>query len=110
MQILLVQEKQEVSEKIGFFLESRYGVKVQEVSSAEAALAELSNETPVDLVIWDCAKGPEAILRAVREKIAKLPVIVCVQGTPAGPAMSENIISIVERTRLIEGVVSAMDS
>ncbi len=110
MQILLLQDRAEVREKIGFFLESTYGVKVQEASSFAHSIELVKSSQPgFDLIILDIKLGNLVEQEEFWAVTHEIPMVLCSQGSPDGAAIRGNVVGVVDRDSFMDDVVSVID-
>ena len=112
MQILLLQDRLDVREKVAFFIESTYGAKVHEASSVkEGTDLLLKPDFKVDFIVLDSKKGqatPE-MQKKFLDAAGQTSILGCVQGIPEGLLTAKNLVAKVDRAALMDSLVTHME-
>lgn len=110
MQILLLQDRTDVREKISFFIESTYEAIVHEAATVADAIKVLDKEKdPFDLIIIDSKSGSPNESGAFKAKAGTIPTLLCIQGAPDGALITGSVVGLIDRASFTENLVNTMN-
>lgn len=114
MRILLLQDHEDVREKVVFFIEGTYGAKVEEVLSIQKAAEILATPAAkgdaVDLVVFDFKVNNKSEVEGFWKACGMTPVIRCIQGKiEDNPVVDANVVGFIYRPTFVENLVSKID-
>lgn len=105
MRVLLLQDQDEVRDRLAFSLESKFNARVIEASDARAGRETLASESPPELIIFDLSSGEPAELKEFWEAARSVPVVLCRSSAKARTAPKENpVLGEVDRANIVEGL------
>ncbi len=109
--LLLSDQNEETREKVVFSLESTFQASVLQAPNFDNAVEQLlAPEAPFDLLVCDWKKGSILEFEIFQKKTSTTPTILIVDGKPdRQPPVEWNVVAMVDRGQLINGVVSAIN-
>lgn len=112
MQILLLQDRTaaDVREKLKFFLESTYGVTVEEADSITKATEKLKTaKPPMDLVILDNTAGAAFENADFWNTLGATPLVICTEPDQDGTSKRGKVVAIVDRTNFMDNISKTLE-
>jgi len=108
---LLVQKKQEVADRLSFFIESTYGAEIHEAPSFQDALTLIQGlGKSIDLVILDGMEINRKIIESFLANFSEIPVLLCVESLQVAEVSSwGGTFCVIDRAQVVDQVVRAMD-
>src|ERR1044071_9203687 len=111
MNVLLLQDNDEIREKLSFWLLGRFQANVLEVSAVHDAEVALSKDDPkVQLVIYDFQQSPVKAFRDFRNRFPEVPIVWCLTGATSDVhkgSGGDSSIRIVNRSTLMQDLEGA---
>ena len=112
MNLLLLQDRDDVREKVVFLLESRFNARVDGVSSIDAAEVKIkaSSSEPYDLLIVDWKLSDSASVARIRNLILQVPILVAFSAGEEPRAVISQVTGVFNRESLVEQLTLALES
>jgi HD-GYP domain-containing protein (c-di-GMP phosphodiesterase class II) len=111
MEVLLLQDQDDVRERITFALESKFNAKVHEAKSVTRALEAVHAHKKIDFLIYDYLAGDPKIFQSLWAACASIPCIFFAQKAGASLSVPKEIriIGEVPRGDMVAGVMKVID-
>lgn len=110
MQVLLLQDREDVRDKISFLIESGYQSKVYGAKTVAEALEVLANAKPtVHLVLFDLKSCTDAEKEPFWTAVGRIPVVYCPQSPNEQMPRFTNATVVPNRSELIDVLVSLIE-
>lgn len=107
MHFLLVQDSDEIRDRLDFWLENTYEAEVTTTTDSESAMAALDHgDKRVDLVIFDYQKNAIKKLRRFQKKLGRIPCVLCLPGMRTEGIEKTSTTHIIDRNDLIGNLSS----
>ncbi len=112
MQVLLLQDRIDLSDQVRFLIESTFSAQVQTVPMISEGLKVVQNsQSLLDLIIVDLKQGVSGELEEFMAQAPGVAVLLCVSGGGVkGVPSPARVVGLIERTTFMESMTHAIQS
>lgn len=111
MEVLLLQDQDEVRERVVFSLESKFNAKVREVKSITSAIESLK-AGKVDALIYDYLKGEPSEFQSLWSLVSEIPCVLVSQKSQVNRSLPSDVrvVAEVDRANMVDGILKAFEA